>query len=102
MREGAKLAMIDFDQEKMSTTAEFIKSQVSNVTVLEYKLDLATEVDKFDSTFESISKDLGQVDVLVNNAGVLVAGNLGMIDPETYDHMMAVNVKAPLFMTQVL
>ena len=93
--------MIDFDQEKMSDTADLIKSQVPNVTVLQYKLDLATEVDKFDSTFESISTDLGQVDVLVNNAGVLIAGNLGMIDPEEYDHMMAVNVKAPLFMTQV-
>ena len=36
----------------------------------------------------------------VNNAGILVAGNLGQIDPDSFDDMIAVNVKAPLFMLQ--
>ena len=36
----------------------------------------------------------------VNNAGVLSVGNFGTIDPDDFDEMISINVKAPLFLLQ--
>ncbi|MEU4116672.1 SDR family oxidoreductase [Kitasatospora sp. NPDC028055] len=40
------------------------------------------------------------LDILVNNAGVHLAGSIGEITEEEFDRVMAVNVRAPLFVIQ--
>lgn len=50
--------------------------------------------------FQGIFKRFGRLDGLVNNAGILHEGLLGMIRPEVIDRVLSVNVKAPLMMTQ--
>ncbi len=58
------------------------------------------------SLFETIDvilcRELGEtaIDILVNNAGVNIGGTIGDIDEATFDEMLAVNVKAPFFLTQ--
>jgi NAD(P)-dependent dehydrogenase (short-subunit alcohol dehydrogenase family) len=44
----------------------------------------------------------GGLDVLVHNAGVGESSGLAEITPEEYDRLFAVNVRAPLFLTQRL
>ncbi|MEU3795660.1 SDR family oxidoreductase [Streptomyces fructofermentans] len=41
----------------------------------------------------------GRIDILVNNAGVYPAPDTAATDEETFDHVYAVNVKAPFFLT---
>ena len=72
--------MIDMNTDMLSATIDSIKHKVPDTKLHPYKLDLSTDFEKFDDTMETINNDFGQIDVLVNNAGVLVAGNLGMID----------------------
>ena len=72
--------MIDMNTDMLSATIDTIKQKVPDTKLQPYKLDLSTDFEKFDDTMETINNDFGQIDVLVNNAGVLVAGNLGMID----------------------
>jgi NAD(P)-dependent dehydrogenase (short-subunit alcohol dehydrogenase family) len=43
----------------------------------------------------------GSIDVLVNNAGIYPPGGTLVIDEETFDRIMGVNVKAPYFLTAV-
>ncbi|MFE0255803.1 SDR family oxidoreductase [Streptomyces sp. NPDC059010] len=43
---------------------------------------------------------LGSLDILVNNAGVSGSGPIGEAVPEIFDRMIAVNAKAPFFLTQ--
>jgi 3-oxoacyl-[acyl-carrier protein] reductase len=50
--------------------------------------------------FQDIFKRFGRLDGLVNNAGILQEGLLGMIREADIDRMLAVNVKAPLMLTQ--
>jgi len=45
-------------------------------------------------------KKFGKIDSLVNNAGVFPRNNVLSIDEETYDYIMNVNYKAPLFLCQ--
>ncbi|MDC0765584.1 SDR family oxidoreductase [Streptomyces sp. HD] len=43
---------------------------------------------------------VGSLDILVNNAGVSGSGPIGEAVPEIFDRMIAVNAKAPFFLTQ--
>ena len=72
--------MIDLNTDMLSETIDTIKQKVPDTKLNPYKLDLSTDFEQFDDTMKTINKDFGQIDVLVNNAGVLAVGNLGMID----------------------
>ncbi len=41
------------------------------------------------------------IDILINNAGINIGGTIADIDESSFDQMLAVNVKAPFFITQV-
>jgi NAD(P)-dependent dehydrogenase (short-subunit alcohol dehydrogenase family) len=42
----------------------------------------------------------GKIDAIVNNAAIVARSNLTATDPAFFDRMMAVNVRAPLFLIQ--
>jgi NAD(P)-dependent dehydrogenase (short-subunit alcohol dehydrogenase family) len=44
----------------------------------------------------------GRIDILVNNAGIFPPANTLTADPEMFDRVYAVNVKAPFFLTQAV
>jgi NAD(P)-dependent dehydrogenase (short-subunit alcohol dehydrogenase family) len=44
----------------------------------------------------------GRIDILVNNAGIFPSANTLTADPEMFDRVYAVNVKAPFFLTQAV
>lgn len=62
-------------------------------------LDL-TEAEAIAMLFKQVFSRFGRLDGLVNNAGVLHEGLLGMIRAEDIDQVLAVNVKAPLMAMQ--
>ncbi len=49
-----------------------------------------------------INRQLGKIDILINNAGFLVNKSLGQITSTDIDDIFNVNVKAPLLLTQAL
>jgi len=49
-----------------------------------------------------INRQLGKIDILINNAGALLNKPLGQITPTEIDDIFNVNVKAPLLLTQAL
>lgn len=56
--------------------------------------------DLIPALFQDIFKRYGRLDGLVNNAGILHEGLLGMIRPEEIDRVLTINIKAPLMMVQ--
>jgi NAD(P)-dependent dehydrogenase (short-subunit alcohol dehydrogenase family) len=44
----------------------------------------------------------GRIDILVNNAGIFPGDRTPATDEKTFDHVYAVNVKAPFFLTAVV
>lgn len=69
---GAKLALIDVDQEKLERACADLGSLTE---VQGYALDITDEEDVV-AGFAYILEDFGQVNVLVNNAGILRDGLL--------------------------
>jgi 3-oxoacyl-[acyl-carrier protein] reductase len=65
-RQGAKIALVDLDHAKLQDTVRLCSNAGSEVR--DYPADV-TEESGVETLFESIHKDLGSVDGLINNAG---------------------------------
>ncbi|SFC02442.1 3-oxoacyl-[acyl-carrier protein] reductase [Marinospirillum celere] len=71
--QGAKLALLDLNEEKLQETVELVREAGSEAHY--YLVNVADE-EAVVSTFEQIVKDFGALDVLVNNAGITRDGLL--------------------------
>jgi NAD(P)-dependent dehydrogenase (short-subunit alcohol dehydrogenase family) len=66
------------------------------------QLDLDGTAAKSRELAEQASAVYGPIDVLVNNAGIFPSGGTLAIEESTFDQIMALNVKAPFFLTAAL
>lgn len=71
--QGAKLALIDLDEDKLKATLELVKKAGGDG---HYYLANVADEAAVENTFEQIGKDFGSLDVLVNNAGITRDGLL--------------------------
>jgi NAD(P)-dependent dehydrogenase (short-subunit alcohol dehydrogenase family) len=58
---------------------------------------IAADLTRFEDV-QHLAKKVGEVDVLVNNAGVFPSGPTHEIDGQLFDTTFAINVKAPFFL----
>ncbi|HSW57233.1 MAG TPA: glucose 1-dehydrogenase [Dehalococcoidales bacterium] len=94
-REGAQLAIVDVDDENGQRVANEIETAGGSAGFWHLDVSQAVEVEK---VFASIHKRFGQINILVNNAGI--AGGRGAphkVAESELDRVMAVNVKGPFF-----
>jgi pteridine reductase len=63
--------------------------------------DLA-RLDEVERVAREAEAAFGGVDLLVNNASVFPEERIGEVDEPLWDHTLAVNLKAPFFLTQAL
>ena len=92
-REGAELALVDINVERLTVTGDALGAKV-------YGVDLAD----IEATVEVVSRaidELGGMEILVNNAGILKMAPLLEIDPADWDLTFAVNVRAMLVTIQL-
>ena len=92
-REGAELALVDINVERLTVTGDALGAKV-------YGVDLADT----EATVEVVSRaidELGGMEILVNNAGILKMAPLLEIDPADWDLTFAVNVRAMLVTIQL-
>ncbi|HXT42320.1 MAG TPA: 3-ketoacyl-ACP reductase [Candidatus Angelobacter sp.] len=66
------------------------------------RADVANAVDR-NKLIEFAKQTFGRLDLLVNNAGIAPEVRADILDAteESFDHLMAVNVKGPYFLTQL-
>lgn len=95
---GARVAIVDIVQENLEAATKKLEAKG---TVKGYKLDLS-KVSDIPNIVAEIRKDLGEVDVLVQAAGLL-SGNEGTeITEKEWDITMNVNAKGSFFMMQAV
>ncbi len=89
-----------------SSSAEEAQDEVSRLEGLSvearaYKAD-AAKPESLQQVVEQIVKDLGDITILVNNAGAFAGGLIGEIDYTEYRRIMSINVDALFTTTQAV
>lgn len=94
---GADLVLIARSQDELSSTA--IECAATGVKVIAETVDLS-ETSQIDSLFSVLDTRGVALDLLVNNAAILIKGRLEEYSLTDFNRMLAVNVIAPLALSQ--
>ncbi len=87
---GAKLAIVDIMQEVAEETAAEFRAQ--GVDARAYSANVA-KVEDVENMVKAVLDDFGQVDILINNAGITRDNLLIRMKEEEWDAVIAVNLK---------
>jgi NAD(P)-dependent dehydrogenase (short-subunit alcohol dehydrogenase family) len=90
-KSGASVAILDLSRDKLEKTKEACEKQ--GVRVQAYACDV-TDAARVKEVFDKVEKELGNIDVLVNNAGILEQKPFIMSDFNSFWRQIEVNFKA--------
>ncbi len=93
---GAVVAMIGRGEEKIRKAAEMLKDKGQ---VHPYALDISS-AEEIPAVVERIRAELGEIDVLIQAAGVMTGGDALELTPAEWDRVQATNAKGTFFMMQ--
>jgi len=89
-RDGAAIAVVDVSREKAEKAAD--KVRVTGASAVAVEADVSDRRSIETMTAE-IARDLGGIDILVNNAAIYPRRAWTEIEEEEWDRVMAVNLK---------
>ena len=98
---GAKVA-ITFTSDKSKSAAEGLASRISSEaksSAITIQCDLL-EVPSADKIVQETIKAFGQIDIVVNNAGMAHVKSIGEISAEEFNTVYNLNVRAPFLLVQ--
>ena len=98
-REGASLAVID----RIGDNAEQVAAELTEfgAAAYAYEADVSDETS-ITNALHQAERQLGQVDVLMNNAGINTHANLVDMTVAAWDEMIAVNLRSVFLGTRVV
>ncbi|HTE18473.1 MAG TPA: SDR family oxidoreductase [Armatimonadota bacterium] len=91
-REGCAVVLAARDAEKLAETAAAIEA--TGAAVLAVPTDVTDEAE-VEALFARTAERFGRLDILVNNAGAFDGGPLDELSLETWEKVMAVNLRGP-------
>jgi NAD(P)-dependent dehydrogenase (short-subunit alcohol dehydrogenase family) len=90
-RHGARVVLVDREPQRAEVTRKEIDAAGGTAVVVEGDVTNAKDAERF----TGVALDtFGRLDVLVNNVGVSVPGNIVDMPEETWDQQLAVNLKS--------
>jgi NAD(P)-dependent dehydrogenase (short-subunit alcohol dehydrogenase family) len=90
-REGAEVLVHGRDAARGAETVDEITTAGGKASFVAADLGDAADVQR-------LAGDVGDVDILINNAGIALFGPTGEFDVAAFDKMFASNVRAPFFL----
>lgn len=96
-REGACVGLCDLNEWKAAEEAEKLQKEGLDAFALAVDVGKIDEIRKM--TGEAAGR-FGGLDILVNNAGILDSSSILDMTEETWDHVLAVNLKSVFFACQ--
>lgn len=97
--EGANLALCDLNSDWLEETAQ--KAEAAGAGVSCYSVDVS-DFEAVQSVVKQIGRDLGGVDVLVNNAGITKDGFMMRMSEGDWDAVLDVNLKGTFAFTKTV
>ena len=96
-REGAHIVAIDMSADAVSETEAIIKNEGGDCSVFQGDV---TQSDFIDETINECIKELGKIDILHNNVGVVEPGGPVEIEEKNWDRLLDINVKSMYLMAK--
>jgi meso-butanediol dehydrogenase/(S,S)-butanediol dehydrogenase/diacetyl reductase len=90
---GWHVVMVDIDGEELSSASQ----DLSNVTAIAYDVSVPANVEALQ---RRVAADFGQLDALINNAGLAIFGPIEETSFDQWRRVMANNLDAPFLMVQ--
>jgi len=97
-RAGYDLALTDLDAAMLKDTLK--QSDIAKRKAVAIALDLRSQ-DSIKAAFEKAAKDLGPIDLLVNNAGRALLRPVVDVSEADWDDVMDTNLKGAFFLSQL-
>lgn len=94
---GAKVAIIDVSEKMGKEAVKEFEARGHKPLLLTGDVTMSADVRRM---VREAKKRLGRIDVLFNNAGILVEGTIEQVSEEDFDRIMAVNVKGVFLMSK--
>lgn len=95
-QEGAKVIIADINIERAEEAALGIGPSVKAV-----KLDV-TDLGAIDKVVAAVDAEYGGIDILVNNAAIFDMAPINELTEESYERVLGINLKGPLFMMKAV
>lgn len=99
LQEGAHVFLVDIQQERLLKTRDELASLGGEVQA--YVADVSQKA-QVQSLVETVLKTWGEVDVLVNNAGIAIVENFLDLKEENWDRTLDVNLKSMFLVSQLV
>ena len=98
-RAGANVAVIDINREEALQTCDDIKEELPEISTAEISCDITSE-DEVEIAVETVKTQFGNIDILVNAAGIAPAGPLVEMPVEQWRDALEVNLTGYFLMTK--
>ena len=96
-REGAAVVLVARDIARLNQMVEEQSAARRNVVAIQADV---TDEQQVQTAFQHTMQLFGRLDILVNNAGVFDGGPLDELTLETWEKVMAVNLRGPFLCTR--
>ncbi len=96
---GARLVLVDRDGEGLERQRQGLREQGADVAA--YQTDVAVRAG-IEHVVALALDAYGQIDIVVNNAGIMPHGDLLAFDESTWDDVMAINLKSMFLMCKAV
>lgn len=95
--EGAAVALLARRRDRLERWADTIRADDGTALVIEADI---TDRQQAEDAVERVVSELGRLDTLVNNAGLMHIGQVTDALPEDWDQMLRINVQGLLYVTR--
>lgn len=96
VRMGARVAILARDQRELDRARDELRT--SGSTVIAVRCDVRDR-NQIQAAVRAVIRELGTVDVLINNAGIIQVGPMETMTPEDYEDALRTHLWGPLNMT---
>lgn len=96
---GAEIILNGRDTDALGAAAKSLADNGAKVSALAFDV---TSPDSIEQAIDHAETQIGPIDVLINNAGILRRGPLEDIANEDFDHIMTANVSSVYYVTHTV
>ena len=94
---GASLVVSDIHERRTKEVSEAIARDYPKVRVAGYAMDVSDR-ECIDEVVADVTRTLGPIRILINNAAINVVGSIFDYDPKDWDWCVAVNLSGPWYL----